>query len=275
MNYIKISLRNLSFLILAALVMTSCDPLVLPDVGEIPDATPPAADFSYEQNEGDWKQVDFANLSISATDYLWDFGGGNTTTDANPSFTYDTSGVFTVSLTATDKLNQTSTVTKEIVVGEPVVTFTPEILNPGFDIEGDDSYRNNWRNSDLGGVIQITSSPVHQGVKSAKLPSGGDRIGYQLITVQANKEYTVSFYYTMKTSPAGDMTVAILAGHITDPAAVAGATLNSVTVNDQSSASDYLPASVTFNSGNNTEVAIFFSNQGVESRIDTFTIVEN
>ncbi|MEL6592478.1 MAG: PKD domain-containing protein, partial [Bacteroidota bacterium] len=223
----------------------------------------------------DYLQINFANLSASATDYAWEFGDGATSTSSDPVHTYDTTGTYTVRLTATDKLNVSSTIEKSIIIEEPIVAFTPEIYNPGFDIEEPDSYRDGWRNSDLGGVIQITSSPVHAGEKSAKFPSAGDRIAYQLITVQENKDYVVSFYYTMKTSPAGTMTVSILGGAVNDPTKINEATISSVTLNDQSDADEYVLASVSFNSGLNTEVAIYVSNVDVECRLDSFTIVED
>lgn len=266
---------SLIMLALVAIVITSCadDRFELPEAGTVADETPPEAAFSYTQNEANYQEFSFANASISATTYAWDFGDGNTSTDTDPTNTYTAEGEYTVTLTASDALGVTSTSSQTVVVEEPIVTFTPEILNAGFDIEGADSYRDNWRNGDLGGVIQITSSPIHDGVKAAKLPTDGDRIGYQLITVQEDTDYTIDFYYTMKTSPVGTVEVSVLAGHITDPAAIAGATISNVSLNDQSSASDYVAASVSFNSGSNTEVALYFTNTGgVESRLDSFSI---
>ncbi|MBB4079572.1 PKD repeat protein [Lewinella aquimaris] len=254
---------------------SACDNLELPGVGELEDLTPPAADFAATPSESAYREISFSNRSISATDFQWDFGDGATSTEADPTHTYAADGEYIVTLTATDKLNATDQTSQPISIVEPVIVFTPEIMNPGFDVEGEDSYRDHWRNGDLGGTIQITSSPVHDGEKAAKLPSDGSRIGYQLIKVEANKEYTVSFYYTLKTSPEGSLTVAILTSGVDDPEDVGAGTLASVTVNDQSSASDYVLASVTFESGDNTEVAIFFSNTGAEGRVDSFTIVEN
>lgn len=261
-------------LLLVAIFIASCD-AALPEEGSIADATPPSADFVGEPNESNYKEISFVNLSASATDYAWDFGDGKTSTEKNPTHEYDTTGTYTVKLTATDKLAKSDVTTKTLEIVKPIVSFTPEILNPDFDVEGADAYRDNWRNGDLGGVIQITSSPTHSGAKAAKLPSAGDRIGYQLVTVQANKDYTISFYYTMKTTPAGSAMVSILNGHITDPTLVAGATIQSVTLTDQTDADTYVAGSVTFNSGASTEVAILFGNLDVETRFDTFTIVEN
>ncbi len=268
-NIRKLSFRSIqirTFMVaLLCWVTVGCEE-DLPDTGSIPDPTPPSADFSFTADEGNYKTLSFTNTSISASDFLWDFGDGSTSGDKEPEHTYAEDGTYEISLTASDKLGKDSTITQSVEIKEPEVPFTPTILNPGFDIQGDDDYRDHWRNADLGEVIQITSSPVHQGEKAAKFPSAGDRIAYQLITVEANKDYIVSFYYTMKTSPAGSLKVAILAGETTDE-------INAVTVNDQSNSSEYVLASVSFNSGPNTKVAIFVTNEGVECRVDTFTIV--
>jgi len=151
----------------------------------------------------------------------------------------------------------------------------PMILNAGFDIEGNESYRDYWKNRNLGGIVQITKKPVHSGVRSAKFPADGSRIAYQLIKVKKNKNYKISFYYTMKSTPVGALSVAVLAGHVTDLFDVTNKTIESVTLKDQISANKYVLASVSFNSGNNSKIAIFISNVGVESRIDSFKIIEN
>lgn len=273
---IQLSQSKFSYvLMITALLFTtvSCvEELNLPETNSIADLTPPSAAFSYAISEADHLTVEFSNQSKSATQYSWDFGDGTSSTDANPSKTYSVIGDYNVTLTASDALGVSNASTNEVNVLEQVIEFTPVIINPGFDIEDPDSYRDGWRNSDLGGVIQITSSPVRSAPKAAKFPSGGDRIAYQLITVLPNTDYRVSFYYTMKTSPAGSLTVAILGGAVTDPTAIAGATIASGTFNDQSSASTYVGESVSFNSGDNTEIAIYVSNVGVESRLDDLTI---
>lgn len=151
----------------------------------------------------------------------------------------------------------------------------PIILNPGFDIEGNKSFRDHWDNSKLGGVLQVTEAPIHAGVRAAKLPPDGSRIAYQLIKVEKNKNYKVSFYYTMKPSADGTLTVAILAGHVTDSKKISASTINAVVLNDKTKANNYVLGSLDFNSGNNSEVAIFISNVAAESRVDSFTIVHN
>ncbi len=55
--------------------------------------------FSYTEDAG---IVSFTNASANATDYLWDFGDGATSTDANPQHQYADSGSYQVQLFATD-----------------------------------------------------------------------------------------------------------------------------------------------------------------------------
>ncbi|MEM7485506.1 MAG: PKD domain-containing protein [Bacteroidota bacterium] len=43
----------------------------------------------------------FRSYSTDATSYLWDFGDGNTSSEANPNYTYATGGLFKVKLTTT------------------------------------------------------------------------------------------------------------------------------------------------------------------------------
>ena len=148
----------------------------------------------------------------------------------------------------------------------------PIILNSGFDEEGNKKYRDHWLNSSLGGPLQITSGPVHHGDKAAKFPSSSDRIAYQLIDVDKNTEYTLSFYYTMKTTPKGELKVAVLGGHITDQKQIEKASIESITLTDQSSANKFIQASLSFNSSNHDQVAIYISNKDAECRVDTFTI---
>ena len=120
-------------------------------------------------------------------------------------------------------------------------------------------------------MIQITSGPTVTGPQAAKLPSDGSRIGYQLVSVAANTQYTLTYNYTMKTDPEGSLTVSILDGTastLTDISQVPAATIATSTVNDQTDANAYITETLTFNTGNNTEIAVFFNNVGVESRID-------
>ena len=55
--------------------------------------------------------VDFTNETRFATTYAWDFGDGSTSTDENPTHTYNDAGTYTVTLTATNEIGD-SVVTK-------------------------------------------------------------------------------------------------------------------------------------------------------------------
>ena len=251
----------------------------LPGEGSIPDLTPPSADFNYVQLEpSNYLEVTFTNASVSATAYLWDFGDGNSSLEFEPVHVYAAQGTYTVKLTASDKLGKESTKEMEITLEEPSA-FVPAILESGFEDDdlpgGGGDGRDSWRNSDLGGVIQITSSPVNSGSQAAKLTGSPSdkRIGYQLLTVTANTVYDLKFFYTMKDSPTGFLTVSVIAGPVTSHQEALDASIGSITVNDQTNPAVYIQETLSFFTGNNTEVAIYFFNDGsVETRLDDFSI---
>ena len=276
MNYLKIKQTVLMvFATAIALTIMSCDNEVdLPEAGSLEDVTPPEANFTAVQGEGeDFATYSFPNLSTSATTYLWDFGDGNTSTELDGQNTYPGEGTFTVTLTASDNLGAVDTTSQTIVIEEPEIpdAIIPTILEASFEDnslpDGSGDGRESWRNSSLGGVIQInTSSSVPDGGQAAKLPSDGSRIGYQELEVTPNTDYSISYTYRME-GAGGNCTVAILAGGgFTDTAAANAAELTSFTGTDES----YTPVSLLFNSGANTTISIFFYNTNVEARIDKF-----
>ena len=65
---------------------------------------PPVADFSGTPATASAPMiVDFTDASVnSPTSWLWDFGDGTTSTEQNPTHLYETTGAYTVSLTATN-----------------------------------------------------------------------------------------------------------------------------------------------------------------------------
>ncbi|MFO7868834.1 MAG: PKD domain-containing protein [Bacteroidales bacterium] len=64
--------------------------------------TSPIANFSIDTRESCSAPltVSFNNTSTNANNFVWDFGDGTTSTEQNPSHTYTSEGVFSVSLTA-------------------------------------------------------------------------------------------------------------------------------------------------------------------------------
>ena len=80
------------------------------------DPTLPVAGFTWTADE---LTVTFANTSTDDGDTLasaWDFGDGNTSTDANPVHTYAADGTYTVGLTVTDEDGNSDTHTATVSV---------------------------------------------------------------------------------------------------------------------------------------------------------------
>jgi|SRR5690554_5324434 len=72
--------------------------------------------------------VSFTNTSTGASNYLWDFGDGNTSTDANPTHTYTSEGDFSVSLTVTNEVGCTDT--KDSLQAIHINTFAADFSSP-------------------------------------------------------------------------------------------------------------------------------------------------
>ena len=286
----KIFLRNIkerfsmmTWMILgfSALVFsTSCSEESLPESGSQPDLNPPSAAFVAKQSDTDWMTFEMQNLSDEATDYVWDLGDGTTVTkdDQTSVFhTYAGEGEYTVSLKALDKLLQESVSSQVVLVEEPPTppAILPNVLESSFEDnslpDGTGDGRDSWR-SDLGGVIQITSSPVFQGSQAAKFPKEGDRVGYQELQVSPNTDYIISYYYTMKEEAGGNMTVTILNKGISDLSEVADATLVANVGTDNTDSDTYVKVSLPFNTGLTGKIAILMTNEVVESRVDVFSI---
>lgn len=262
------------FGILSIGYFTSCNELEYPEAGSIPDKTPPSANYGLVVSDTSYRAINFSNFSISATDYVWDFGNGQTSTEKNP-FMYYEDGRYLVSLTASDKLGVTSTYSDSLIIVKPPGKLKPVVQNPGFDDEGDNSYKDFWVNRDLSesyNEIQITTDPIEGGTRAAKLPADGSREGYQEIVVEEETDYIVNFYYTIKTSPAGSVTVTILDGPVTDKSTFPDRTIVAETFNDQIDAGIYTKGQFEFNSGASTKIAIHFGNEGAEARVDTWSI---
>ncbi|NRR92107.1 PKD domain-containing protein [Winogradskyella undariae] len=292
-KYISHKLMAVSLLVTCA-SLVACDPSIdslafdLPDANSQEDLTPPTAVFSASVNEDNYLTYTFANESTNATSYFWDYGDGNTFTDddgADGTNTYPAEGTYTITLTATDNLGVLSTYSEQIEVIEPEIptTLVPEILEAGFD-NGDSGdapveidSRDPWRNSDLGGVLQITSSNnYHEGSYGAKLPKEGDRVGYQLIgEFTPNKFYKLSFKYAFRDqidTENGSISVAMVQPMESIDELEAN-TVGIITyTEDVAGVGTMVSGELTFNSGGNTSLAIFFFNDADEAYIDSFEI---
>ncbi|MBO7652348.1 MAG: PKD domain-containing protein, partial [Bacteroidales bacterium] len=80
----------------------------------------PEAAFTATADECSY-DVTLTNESSFATSYLWDFGDGTTSVEANPTHTYASNGTYTIALTATNSLGS-STITHEVEISAPEIS---------------------------------------------------------------------------------------------------------------------------------------------------------
>lgn len=131
--------RNI-YLILLLILTNSCNEVWDNPYDELADKAPPLTKFSVSKTvvlEGE--VINFTDDSENEPNaWEWNFGDGNTSTDQNPVHSYDTSGTYTVSFTATNN-HGSNTETKEdyIIVNKagsvPIASF---IANKTEVVEG-------------------------------------------------------------------------------------------------------------------------------------------
>ena len=116
-NLLEMS-RLLSFLILAAsaVIFLGCED----DDAELPEVT---AGYTYTLNE-DTGAVTFFNTSENASQYVWDFGDGRSTTEINPIRAFAT-GSHTVTLTASNIAGASDVFEDVIVIDIPLPLNLP------------------------------------------------------------------------------------------------------------------------------------------------------
>jgi len=93
--------------------------------GYVQVADAPTANFSYTQ---DGLLVTFTNLSTGVSDYLWDFGDGESSNEENPSHLYPTDGSYIATLTVANACDQ-------VEYSETISVATP----PTADFEADET----------------------------------------------------------------------------------------------------------------------------------------
>ena len=127
----------------------------------------PQAGFSASQTMGcEPLEVEFSNQSSSnATSWMWEFPGGSpaTSTDENPTVTYGSSGTYSVTLTATNSLGE-STVSETAyitVIGVPTPGFTTstDMLTATFSNTSSEATSYSWDFGD--GHVSTDESPAH------------------------------------------------------------------------------------------------------------------
>jgi PKD repeat protein/Zn-dependent metalloprotease len=102
----------------------------------LPVLPPPVADFTANVTSGMAPlTVNFTDLSTnSPSNWVWDFGNGQLSTQQNPVVTYDTPGTYTVKLTASNgsggnTITKTAYITVSPTVLTPVANFTANVTS--------------------------------------------------------------------------------------------------------------------------------------------------
>jgi len=102
------------------------------DIETIEVLAQPEVSFTSQRNE-DCTCLDmkFTNTSTGGVAYLWDFGDGTSSVEANPSHIYATTGVYNVKLTATNQNGCKDIAGNEVTVtGIPGTLFMPNSFMP-------------------------------------------------------------------------------------------------------------------------------------------------
>ena len=71
----------------------------------------------------------FVNTSTNATTYSWDFGDGSSSTETNPEHDFQTDGIYTVILTATNECGSISTTETVTIVTIPSPAFSADVTS--------------------------------------------------------------------------------------------------------------------------------------------------
>jgi len=140
--------------------------------------------------------VTFVNHSQFATDYLWDFGDGNTSTVENPSHTYVTPGVYIVQLTAAGPGGQNVAANVSVTVFKiPTALFTVDptiVILPDQPVHCYNLSLNAvsylWNFGD--GATSTDVNPIHQYTQ----------VGVYDITLQVTSEHGCEDVYVLQSA---------------------------------------------------------------------------
>lgn len=143
--------------------------------------------------------VDFVNNSFGGTNYLWDFGDGNSSTAFAPTHTYASPGTYQVALVVNPGWNCTDTAFMTVIVNNPFsVSWTSQdslcIVDNSFDF----AVQTNINNANFDWTFDNTSSvPTANGIQIPGVTFSTP--GYHVITVSGDNldcqtDYTDSVF---------------------------------------------------------------------------------
>ena len=122
------------------------------------------------------------------TSYFWDFGDGNSSTQANPTHTYQTASTYTVELTVTDNNNAASSMSTTAVVKPIIIDYCAITGNTGYEwIAGVDigGTSNTSAKEGYADFTQI-NMPLTAGNNTVSLTAGGNYSEHWAIWLDTN-----------------------------------------------------------------------------------------
>ena len=105
------------------------------DIVVVTNSTTPNASFSVNPSTGYVIQVVNTdnNSTGSGLTYLWTSGDGETSALAEPIFTYDSAGIYTVTLIVLDQFGCTDTTTSTVTIYDEFIIIIPNVFSPNGD----------------------------------------------------------------------------------------------------------------------------------------------
>ena len=133
--------------------------------------TIPAAKFTAAPNPApENTPVNFTNLSAGATNYIWDFGDGQTSTETNPLYQFNSTGIFNVCLQAINAAGCIDTFCMNVSAKILPLVDVPNAFTPGkfgrnavINVKGFGIGKMNWRIYNRWGQLIFVSENISRG----------------------------------------------------------------------------------------------------------------
>jgi PKD repeat protein len=178
-------LTHLTLCLALAVLVAACD-------SNGPSNEAPTADFSAEM---DGLTVNFTNESTdpdgSIASFEWTFGDGESSTEENPSHTYDAADTYTVELTVTDAAGATASTMEEVTVSPTATTFnvTIENVGPASPIYKSGAFAQPVGATENGPIAPGDSYRISFSIAPNTVPMSGARFSFATMFIQSNDLY--------------------------------------------------------------------------------------